>query len=160
MRLVAERLLPDMAGKTYVDRELVSQTLKPLPPPKDSHTFHVYCSVHNPGAVTLLEEVAQEREMKLNMLAEGERRRSSRSRRRSRRSGKKLASVPLIATSNSDALAECDHIVRCVPEPPPVGIPSPGVTMCVLVCLDTVVAAPLPHLTDVDPRRRQRRLGC
>jgi len=59
MRLIARRLLPENAGATYVDRELISQTLKPLPPP--SNCFHVYCSAINPGAIELLVEVGRER---------------------------------------------------------------------------------------------------
>ena len=40
MRLIAERLLPDAIGKTYIARELVSKELSELPPPHDEHTFH------------------------------------------------------------------------------------------------------------------------
>lgn len=36
LRLIAERVLPDAVGKTYVDREIISQPLQPLPPPKSS----------------------------------------------------------------------------------------------------------------------------
>ena len=50
MRLIAERLLlTDAAGATFVDRELISQTLKPLPPPNGA--FHVYCSPVNLGVI-------------------------------------------------------------------------------------------------------------
>ena len=49
MRLIAERLLEDAAGTTYVDGELISHKLKALPPPKDEHKFHIcyyLCSPH------------------------------------------------------------------------------------------------------------------
>jgi len=59
MRLIACRLLPVNASATYVDRELISQKLKPLPLP--SEAFHVYCSAINPGLIELLEEVGRER---------------------------------------------------------------------------------------------------
>ena len=57
MRLIAERLLPNAAGKTYVDNELISRTFRPLPPPKAS--YHVYASALNPGALALMEELAK-----------------------------------------------------------------------------------------------------
>ena len=57
MRLIAERLVPDAAGATYVDKEIVNQQLKPLPPPSGS--FHIYCSALNPGAQSLLMEVSR-----------------------------------------------------------------------------------------------------
>ena len=63
MRLIAERLLPDAAGTTYVDKELVSSILKPLPPPKGAHAFHAYVSAANPGAAALMDEAAQEQKM-------------------------------------------------------------------------------------------------
>jgi hypothetical protein len=65
LRLVAERLLPQTAGKTYVDKELAGQRLNLLPPPTD--TFHIYCSRHNLGAATLIEELARELGMTLQM---------------------------------------------------------------------------------------------
>jgi len=58
MRLIAERLLPDAAGSTYVDREIVNQTLKPLLQPNKS--FHVYCSALNPGSTEVMAEVSRE----------------------------------------------------------------------------------------------------
>ena len=57
MRLIAERLLPDAAGATYVDKEIVSQRLKPLHAPE--RAFHIYCSALNPGAVELISEVSR-----------------------------------------------------------------------------------------------------
>jgi len=56
MRLIAERLLPNAAGTTYVDHELINQKRKLLSPP--SATYHVYCSAFNPGAKELIEEVS------------------------------------------------------------------------------------------------------
>jgi len=58
MREISERLLSaDDAGATYVDREIVNQKLRPLPPPDGS--FHVYCSLFNPGAKSLMVEVSR-----------------------------------------------------------------------------------------------------
>ena len=60
MRLIAERLLPEgTAGTTYVDRELASKELRPLPPP--AAEFHVFCSALNPGALELMDEVEHAR---------------------------------------------------------------------------------------------------
>jgi hypothetical protein len=64
MRLIAERLLPDASGRTYVDRELVSQTPEPLQRPLS--VYH-NCSDVNPGAAELLEEVAKMRGFTLSM---------------------------------------------------------------------------------------------
>jgi len=71
MRLIAERLLPNTAGKTYVDRELVNQKLKPLPPPQDNKhsnipasTHHIFCSHLISGGLELMEEVSQKRGFK------------------------------------------------------------------------------------------------
>ena len=46
MRLVAERLLRDGRGKTYVQGEITTMKLRPLPPPaiKDGRLYHVYVS--------------------------------------------------------------------------------------------------------------------
>jgi len=81
MRLIAERLLlhgcglekqftprpgeheAGWQGSTYVDRELISMPVRPLPPALG--TFHVYCSNLNPGAMTLMTEVAGERGLSL-----------------------------------------------------------------------------------------------
>ena len=67
MRLIAERLLPDGVGATYVDREIVNQKLKPLGPA--SRGFHVYCSERNPGALELMEEVSRERGYEMQLTA-------------------------------------------------------------------------------------------
>ena len=82
MRLIAERLLPDAAGTTYVDGELISQQFQPLPPPRDKHTHHIYCSEHNPGASALMTELAHQRG---------------------------LASLGV--TTRADQLTECDHVL-------------------------------------------------
>ena len=66
MRQIAERLLPDAVGTTYVDREIVNQKLKPLSLPTAS--FHIYCSKLNPGAKEIMMEVSGER--KFDMLLE------------------------------------------------------------------------------------------
>ena len=63
MRLIAERLLPDVVGKTYVDREIINR--KPKPMAKPAGKFHLYCSEINPGAIEFMQEVAQERHLKL-----------------------------------------------------------------------------------------------
>jgi len=65
MRQIAERLLPDAAGTTYVDNEIVKQKLKPLPP--SSKAFHVYSSALNPGAAQLMDEVARARSFTLHL---------------------------------------------------------------------------------------------
>jgi hypothetical protein len=69
MRSIAEQVvLPDAGGTTYVDCELVNQKLTALPPP--SAVYHVYCSDANPGAVELLTELANERNLKLTVSQE------------------------------------------------------------------------------------------
>jgi hypothetical protein len=47
-----------MIGATYVDREIISQQPEPLLPPRG--LFHVYCSMANPGAAGLIQELARE----------------------------------------------------------------------------------------------------
>jgi hypothetical protein len=71
MRLLAERLLHDADGTTYVDGELIWQTHKPLPPPKRKHRFHVCCSEHNLGAFALMEELAEVQGFTLDLPDEG-----------------------------------------------------------------------------------------
>jgi len=71
MRLLAERLLHDADGTTYVDGELIWQTHKPLPPPKRKHIFHVCCSEHNLGAFALMEELAEVQGFTLDLPDEG-----------------------------------------------------------------------------------------
>ena len=76
LRLIAERLLPDAAGQTYVLSELISQRLGPLPKPKKGHINHVYCSKRNPGAVELMTEVATELRMGLRISKAADKRQS------------------------------------------------------------------------------------
>ena len=103
MRLIAERLLEDAAGTTYVDGELISHKLKALPPPKDEHRFHICCSGCNPGALELMVELAREQKFKLQL-------------------DEVLQDTPsdsdfrsqmevLCMTTNVDQLAECDHLL-------------------------------------------------
>jgi hypothetical protein len=56
-----------LAGKTYVDGELLTQKFKALPPPKEDHSFHVCCSERNPGAFALMQELAKARKMQLKL---------------------------------------------------------------------------------------------
>jgi hypothetical protein len=102
MRLVAEGLLDNAAGTTYVDGELVSQKLKPLPPPKDEHKFHVCCSERNPGALELMMELAEKQKFELKLDEAHDT--PSMSVRQSR------AEVLFVKT-NVDSLAECDHLL-------------------------------------------------
>jgi hypothetical protein len=103
MRLIAERLLEDAAGTTYVDGELISHKLKALPPPKDEHKFHICCSSRNPGALELMVELAREQkfELKLDEVLQDT---PSDSDFRSQME-------VLCMTTNVDQLAECDHLL-------------------------------------------------
>jgi len=94
MRQVAERLLPDAAGATYVDREIVSAELKPLPPPKAS--FHVFCSQLNPGAMALMEELSRARGFQLQLGPAA--------------TDEKTVNV-LHVTHNADQLCSSDHML-------------------------------------------------
>ena len=58
LRLVAERLLSDAAGITFIDGELSTQKLSAPRLPSKDHTFHVYCSELSPGGSALLRELA------------------------------------------------------------------------------------------------------
>ena len=99
MRLIAEHILKDVAGQTYVQGELISKPLTPLPRPTSDHTHHLYCSQHNPAAANeLLVEVATELDMTLLMDS------------RLMRTGGKGA-PRLLVTSASEDLAKCDHIL-------------------------------------------------
>ena len=51
----------ETADTTYVDRELVAQKIDRLRAPRKQ--FHVYCSVHNPGAAALMQELARKQGM-------------------------------------------------------------------------------------------------
>jgi len=102
MRQISERLLPEVeAGATYVDREIVSQKLRPLPPPNGS--FHVYCSLLNPGAESLMLEVS--RKCGFDIELEGQ-----------RLEGLSLSRSPskinkLCLTMQGSQMARCDHML-------------------------------------------------
>ena len=96
MRLIAERLLPNATGTTYVQGELVSQRLRPLPPPARSHQFHLYYSEGNPGAAALLDEFAHEIARLAGLT--------------SRPHATNTASS-LLMTSNLQQLTQCDHML-------------------------------------------------
>jgi len=93
MRQIAERLLPDAAGNTFLAREIVSQSLKPLRAP-NAH-YHVYCSSHNHGAIQLAMEVSGERGFTLQS------------------KGQETARTvnALYTTTEVSNLAECDHML-------------------------------------------------
>jgi len=105
MRLIAERLLYDAAGTTYVDGELISRKLRALPPPQMKHKYHVCCSERNPGALGLVTELSEQRgiPMQLDSLVQ------PRTRTRSRR--RRAHAETLCVTTNVDRLAECDHLL-------------------------------------------------
>jgi hypothetical protein len=62
MRLIADRLLAVAPNSTFVDNEIVSHQPKLLQAPNGG--FHVYCSFFNPGALALMQEVANERDFR------------------------------------------------------------------------------------------------
>jgi hypothetical protein len=95
MRLIADRVLGTAAGSTYVDGELISLKLKALPPPKDEHKYHVCCSDRNPGALALMQELAEKRKFQLNVLGDG---------------GQPQEEV-LFVTTDIDCLIKCDHLL-------------------------------------------------
>ena len=64
MRLIANHIVKNSAGETYLQGE-VSRTEPKVGPPAVGHAFHVYCSVHNTGAANLVREVAAV--LKLNL---------------------------------------------------------------------------------------------
>jgi hypothetical protein len=120
MRLIAERLLYDAAGTTYVDGELISRKLRALPPPQMKHKYHVCCSERNPGALGLVTELSEQRGIPMQLespvapLVEGlvqpiaslvQPRTRTRSRRR------RAHAETLCVTTNVDRLAECDHLL-------------------------------------------------
>jgi len=103
MRLIAERLLPDAAGATYVDKEIVSQRLKPLATPEKA--FHIYCSALNPGAAELMNEVSHKQGFTMQLdgaLPE-----------RARGMTRGTAAKPnaLHVTTEAAKLSECDHML-------------------------------------------------
>ena len=93
MRLIAERLLPNAIGATYVDREIVNQNFKPLRQPNAG--FHVYCSVLNPGAIDFMHEVCSRRHFDIQLEKEATAKTSNK----------------LFATAKVENLTNCDHFV-------------------------------------------------
>jgi len=59
MRLIAERLLPDAHGTTYIDDEILRLKLRSLKAPRKGVAFHICCSALNPGVMELLMEVSR-----------------------------------------------------------------------------------------------------
>ena len=59
LRLIAEQLLPEGYGKTYVQGEIVSRNLPALRVP--SNKFHIFRSEHNPGAEEFVTELMEKR---------------------------------------------------------------------------------------------------
>jgi len=133
MRLIAERLLPAAAGKTYLSCEIIHQKRTPLALPKGHNAYHVYISDLNPGADELIEEVAKQSGFTLELSeparshspTRGERaaravakltaeaRRARRSARGHPTSGTAQASNygVLHATTSHDDVAKCSHML-------------------------------------------------
>jgi len=112
MRLIAERLLPSGIGTTYVARELVNQKLKPLPLPRDSHKYHVYCSELNLGAAALISELAVRRSFVfLPELGPHDRMPISPSSRNRLRRRTVVNESQLFMTTNPEDLATCDNML-------------------------------------------------
>jgi len=126
MRLIAERLLDNADGTTYVDGELISHKLKALPPPTDE--YHVCCSGRNPGALELIQELAKKRNFELKLTQALGRRGSSGvietvSLTERRRSEELMPQISLAKRPDSQAkevlfvtmdvtcLAKCDHML-------------------------------------------------
>jgi len=94
MRRIAEQLLPDAAGITYVDREIINQKLKPLKLP--SKSYHIYCSALNPGATEVITEVSHERGFDMQLEVAAHRSRTANS---------------LHVTVEVAKLCDCDHML-------------------------------------------------
>jgi hypothetical protein len=109
MRLIAERLLPNAAGNTYVDRELISQKLDLLPPPTGDHDYHLYCSAHNSRAAALITELAENAGMAVKTSDTDERRRPSVD--RAIKESRESRTSVLVMTTNADQLSKCDHML-------------------------------------------------
>jgi hypothetical protein len=108
MRLIAEEVIsPTAAGTTFVSGEMVSNKPKPLPPPKHGYGFHVYCSEGNPGALALVQELAERRGCVLKMSSSvgGDARQV-----RALRTHASKSEV-LFATTDAQRLTECEHML-------------------------------------------------
>jgi hypothetical protein len=122
MRLLAERLLEDVAGCTYVDGELISHKLKALLPPKDKHKYHICCSEHNPGALALMQELSEKRGFTLQQLSQALPESASSAPhqhgvgmggflRAKRTESKGYMENTLLVTTNAHRVADCDHML-------------------------------------------------
>ena len=99
MRLIAERLLHEAAGKTYVQGELISKPLRPLPLPAHPSSHHIYCSGHNPDALELMHELAAAHNLQLGPSLTG----SS--------SGAAKSNGELRITTDAGQLHKCQHML-------------------------------------------------
>jgi len=110
MRLIAERvaLPPSGFGSTTVLAELEHKLLDFKPPPLKKTHFHVFCSQHNPGALSLFQEVAASQsvtEKRRTHLPGG-----GYLRRKSQTSVKRRTVMRSIrVTTNVDELPYCEH---------------------------------------------------
>ena len=95
MRLIAERMLPNAAGSTYVKREVVNQKLGQLRRPKSN--YHLYCSALNPGALELMKEVGCQLHFEVHL--------------EKRVPSKAKTTNTLLLTSDVSELVECDHML-------------------------------------------------
>lgn len=111
---------PTSLHHRYVDGELISHKLQPLPPPKTDHKYHVYCSERNPGAAALMKELAETRGFTLNMSGAGLTRSPSMLARSTSVLSKSPAKVKptkaqstekLFVTASADGLLECDNML-------------------------------------------------
>jgi len=118
MRLLAERLLEDVAGCTYVDGELISHKLKALLP----HKYHICCSEHNPGALALMQELSEKRGFTLQQLSQALPESASSAPhqhgvgmggflRAKRTESKEYMENTLLVTTNAHRVADCDHML-------------------------------------------------
>jgi len=93
MRQIAERLLPDGVGTTYVDGEIVGQKVKTLKPLNSGH--HVYCSALNLGAIELMAEVSLAKNITMQLDSQGQNQETN----------------TLYVTTQAGCMARCDHMV-------------------------------------------------
>ena len=108
MRLIAERVLPNAVGATYVDGELISLKPKQLLLPRDGHDYHVFCSNLNPGSIDLMHELAETRTFTLRV--SDERRPSIEEIGQFAMEGQPQLEL-FIATCNADRMNQCEHML-------------------------------------------------